>query len=1203
MRRFLWELPIQARKTGERLFEEGRVEGLLRATDALGFVAIVVDESPQAVSLSYDEDLGWETTCDCAEGGDCAHTYAAMLSAMAQHTLDSVRGLSAGKQKASAKKKRRRLGRDKAQAPLSPFGKEVVRTLGRRLRPDERELLHQLHLAYQRVVAGESLTYWDLEKIGLSVGVRGWDRVQLWPTPPANEREFCSYVAVALLQREKKVPPFLVGALDMRAVREKIAAWEREKEVSRWLENLASQSRFEPSAAETLVHDLRLVLDEAAFGLEWKPPGQERFEALRVRKARDLWDEIRTGSAQLRSEAERLWWAFKARLVNGRALRIGYHEEDASEVLRPLLASTNLESRIVTPQGERFRRADEPLRWAVEVDEKQSGDYLFRLVQANGERTGKVLAALKGNPPFYITSNAIYAGPSPVWFLIKAEGEARIPAGAIESSVGLDFLRRIDVEPPAALRERTRDVRMKLMIHAELVRPYPGSPTEHCRLNINAVAEDGSHREHWTGSQWRSQQRQGVALKPSDQEEIVVYDRSALARMPGLLNPLPLKQAPAAAGILLRVSKKFPDIFVPWLKSLPEDVEVSLQGDLASLEGAEVAGRVSLDCTETEIDWFDLRVVLDVSDTDLNEEEINLLLSAKGKYVRLEEKGWRRLQFDLDEEDDEKLAKLGLNPHELSEEPQRLHALQLADDAARNFLPEDQVDQIRVRADELKARVTPSVPANITADLRPYQIEGFHFLAYLSSNHFGGILADDMGLGKTLQALAWLVWLRQPSTSEATAATGKDHGENDSSERKANAPAGSGPLPSLVVCPKSVMDNWLNEANRFVPGLRVRTWSAARLSGFFEEIDSADVHVLNYSQLRILGEALSGVAWLAVILDEGQYIKNPSSQTAQVARGLRARHRLVLSGTPIENRLLDLWSLMAFAMPGMLSSRHHFARLYDAKDDPFARQRLAARVRPFLLRRTKQQVAKDLPDRIEEDLLCEIEGEQLTLYRAELKRAQQLLLKVKTQKQLAKQQFHFLTSLLRLRQICCHPKLVKADSKAESAKVAALMDVLEPLMEEGHKVLVFSQFVELLKLLKQTLSKRGWPLHYLSGSTENRGDVVEAFQNAEDSAVFLISLKAGGFGLNLTAASYVVLFDPWWNPAVENQAIDRTHRIGQTNKVVAYRLLIKHSIEEKIRLLQKQKQALAEDVLGEERFAQSLTLDDLRFLFSEEETV
>ena len=388
-------------------------------------------------------------------------------------------------------------------------------------------------------------------------------------------------------------------------------------------------------------------------------------------------------------------------------------------------------------------------------------------------------------------------------------------------------------------------------------------------------------------------------------------------------------------------------------------------------------------------------MALEVADTTLTAEEIKLLLNAKGGYVRLRGKGWRRLQYDLSEEENERLARLGLSPREMSAEPQRLHALQLADEAAKKFLPPQQVEQIQRRANEIKARVAPDLPPGITAQLRPYQLEGFHFLAYLATNHFGGILADDMGLGKTLQTLAWLVWLR-----------GQRNGEGSAEKSEASKmPV----LPSLVVCPKSVMDNWHAEAARFTPGLRVRIWSPGEIGSFGGELASADLHVLNYSQLRSLGESLVPVRWQTVILDEGQYIKNPNSQTAQVARALRADHRLILSGTPIENRLLDLWSLMSFAMPGVLSSRAQFARLYDAKGDPFARRRLASRVRPFVLRRTKAQVAKDLPDRIEEDLFFEIEGEQKTLYRAELKRAQQLLLGVKTQKELAQQQFHFLT--------------------------------------------------------------------------------------------------------------------------------------------------------------------------------------------------
>ena len=461
------------------------------------------------------------------------------------------------------------------------------------------------------------------------------------------------------------------------------------------------------------------------------------------------------------------------------------------------------------------------------------------------------------------------------------------------------------------------------------------------------------------------------------------------------------------------------------------------------------------------------------------------------------------------------------------------------------------------------------------AELRPYQREGYHFLAYLSTNHFGGILADDMGLGKTVQTLAWLLWLRAQPDFAGRA--------------------------SLVVCPKSVTDNWLAEGAKFAPGLRVRVLprgsSDAALKAARAE---ADLVVINYAQLRGMEKALSSAPWHAAILDEAQYIKNPDSQTAKAAWALRTEHRLALSGTPIENRLLDLWSIMGFAMPGILGKRAAFAKSFDQRSDPFARTRLAARVRPFVLRRTKGEVAKDLPERSEEDLFCELEGEQATLYRAELKRARAALLNINTSKELDKKRFNILTSLLRLRQICCHPALVSEKAaQADSAKLNALFDVLEPIIEEGHKVLVFSQFIQMLDIIRAEIERREWRHFLLTGDTEDRGALVRNFQQSEGSAVFLISLRAGGFGLNLTAASYVVLYDPWWNPAVENQAIDRTHRIGQTSQVIAYRLIVKESIEEKIRTLQRSKSALAADILGEESFTRALTLDDFRFLLGE----
>ena len=682
-------------------------------------------------------------------------------------------------------------------------------------------------------------------------------------------------------------------------------------------------------------------------------------------------------------------------------------------------------------------------------------------------------------------------------------------------------------------------------------------------------------------------------------------DKSSHRHFPTLIEALNAKWDEYQTSWRVRLTKNFPEIFVPWLNSLPAEFNVQLDPELATLRDAPVSGVVRLDIQEAEVDWFDLKVALEVSDTLLTPEELKLLLNAHGRFVRLGEKGWRRLKFDFSAEEDERLARLGLDARDFSAEPQRLHALQLADEAARKFLPERQVESIQRRVAELKTRVTPAVPEHISAQLRPYQIDGFHFLAYLTANNFGGVLADDMGLGKTLQALTWLEWLRQERGASLKASSGPvdaiTPGPASNGDTAAATEARNLPLPALVVCPKSVMDNWRTEAERFCPGLRVRIWRGEEASALEAVRAEFDLIVVNYAQLRSLSPSIGQLRWHVAILDEAQYIKNPDSQTAQAARALQAAHRLALSGTPIENKLLDLWSVMAFAMPGVLGNRASFTRRFGQEDDPFARRRLAARVRPFLLRRTKSQVATDLPDRVEEDLVCEMDGEQKALYRAELKRAQQLLLHVQTQQELNEQRFHFLTSLLRLRQICCHPALVSQDlEKTESAKLNALLDLLEPVIEGGHKVLVFSQFVTMLDILRQAVKQRGWPDFYLAGDTENRGELVREFQNADGAAVFLISLKAGGFGLNLTAASYVVLFDPWWNPAVEMQAIDRTHRIGQTSKVMAYRLIVKDSIEQKIRQLQRAKAALAEDVLGEEKFAQALSVDDLRYLLSDD---
>lgn len=1004
-----------------------------------------------------------------------------------------------------------------------------------------------------------------------------WSLVQIWPEPPANPWQAWLYIAAYFRREKHKLPPGFSSITDWTEVEALVGEWEREEAVEKWQSWLEDKAQS-ANTTQAPPPELRVRLGRESMQLEWRKNGTGEYKPVPQAAFRVLQKEASEGVLLPEECSLRIWRAFNTGY--DAEPEVAYRKPDGVRILNLLLRDSLLHERIAAADGTPIARIAEPLRWHVDVSDGERVDYRLNLVQADGRKAPPVRATLEGDPTLYVTDAGIFPAP-PLGGLSPGADGVTIPAEAIETSAGVALLERIRVEAPPRLAARVRTTRLKLLLRCRL---------EHNRLDDNerlvvevlAEGEPGVIVEEYRKEGWFPSE-----LAPSTPKgQIQRVDRSALAQTADLLALLKPTWWPYDKEWHKSVSKKFPDQFSEWLASMPPDVTVVLDKLLASFRDAPVRAQVRLEVQENGIDWFDLRVALDVADTTLTKAEIKALLDARGGFVRLGAKGWRRLRFDLSDEDQAQLAELGLSAQDLDGGSQRLHALQLAGKSAtKRLIPEDQNAAIERRAEEIRTRVSPAIPPALRADLRPYQMEGFHFLAYLSANRFGGILADDMGLGKTLQTIAWLLWLRSAE------------GMTDPAHHK---------HPALVVCPKSVVENWRSEAARFAPELRVIMLPrGADTEELQAARDSADLVVMNYAQLRILDSAAS-MPWMAVILDEAQAIKNPESATARTAWSLKCGHRLALSGTPIENRLLDLWSIMQFAMPGILGNRASFGRTFDQRSDPLARRRLAARVRPFVIRRTKGEVAKDLPERIEEDILCELDGSQATLYRAELKKARAALLKIGSKAELDKARFNILTSLMRLRQICCHPALVGAKAKKkqdeeqpESAKLAALLDLIEPLIEEGHKVLVFSQFVEMLNLIQAEFVARDWKHFVLTGATEDRGPLVNEFQNTEGSAVFLISLRAGGFGLNLTAASYVVLFDPWWNPAVENQAIDRTHRIGQRNTVIAYRLLMKETIEQKIRSLQKQKSTLASDVLGEETFARTLTLDDFRFLFGE----
>ena len=1154
LQQYLDSLDPGARQRGLRYFEKDRVKGLDCYKRGVGVRAEVTGTRWKLYRVKLRCGAGeWSGECSCPVAFDCKHCGAVALQALADF----------GETPAAVAEPA------PAAPPRSPEAKVAVLLadrLGRKLLADEKRAADAVDNLFLWHRSSGYISETALEPVTRVRAAWGWNTVQVWPAEPRTPWEAWLYVVAYLRKHKNSCPSALLAVTDWAEVEALTASWERSQRVDEWrsrLHELAGRTESAPGATQAL----RVRLTEKGMQLEGRKADAADFAAIKTNAFALLTRAAQQGQLALDEPSLAVWRAFYTGF-DCRPFR-SHTEPDTARVLNQMLRLPGFEERVVGPDGALLQRSAERLQWRIESGDGEKIDYRLALVLPDGSAPPPALTVIDGTPSLYVTRDTLFEGP-PLGRLAPAEGAITVPAEALETSDGLTLLERIGVEPPPRIAGRVRTVRWRAVFRCAVKKDKYG---EGERLILKVCAEDAGGkilanygREEWTP----------VGLAPDAPGTLTRHDRGALHLAPGLVETLRVSWDVYDRQWQRQMGKNFAAQFTEWLTTVPEAVTVELDPLLESLRGAPVEALVKLEVEEAGIDWFDLRVALDVADTTLTKEEIKALLDARGGFVRLGEKGWRRLHFQLNEEDEKQLADLGLSAREFSSEPQRLHALQLAGKkAARRMLPEPQALAIERRASEIQTRVAPELPAGLRADLRPYQIEGFHFLAYLSTNHFGGILADDMGLGKTVQALAWLLWLRAQPDFAGRA--------------------------SLVVCPKSVTDNWLSEGVKFAPGLRVQVLARGSSEAALKTARAeADLVVINYAQLRGLEKALSSAPWHVAILDEAQYIKNPDSQTAKAAWALRTDHRLALSGTPIENRLLDLWSIMGFAMPGVLGKRAAFAKSFDQRGDPFARTRLAARVRPFVLRRTKGEVAKDLPERTEEDLLCELEGEQATLYRAELKRARAALLNINTTKELDKKRFNILTSLLRLRQICCHPALVSEKAaNAESAKLTALFDVLEPIIAEGHKVLVFSQFIQMLDIIRAEIERRQWRHFILTGDTEDRGALVQNFQSSEGAAVFLISLRAGGFGLNLTAASYVVLYDPWWNPAVENQAIDRTHRIGQTSHVIAYRLLVKESIEEKIRKLQRSKSALAADILGEESFTRALTLDDFRFLLGE----
>lgn len=626
---------------------------------------------------------------------------------------------------------------------------------------------------------------------------------------------------------------------------------------------------------------------------------------------------------------------------------------------------------------------------------------------------------------------------------------------------------------------------------------------------------------------------------------------------------------------------------LPILKEV-QNVLVEEVGDLEFLqilEKPEIEIGTSRN-SEAVGDWFNLDISVKVGDNDIELSDLISALSMNEEYMILENGTY----FSLDSEILQNLKKLIDEAKDLQEKKSdtlqinRYHASFWEELKALGII-RDQANEWQKSIDgllNLKEIKALDAPEGLNAKLRPYQLEGYQWLSFLYENKLGAILGDDMGLGKTVQALAMIV---------------KVFENIPKAKRK----------PFLVVAPSSVATNWLSESRKFAPNLKtVLITQTSKKSGkaLLEEIKGADIVITSYTLMRIDFEAYSDtktIEWAGMFLDEAQFIKNHQSKSYQCARKLNMPFKLAMTGTPIENNLMELWSLFSVTSPGLFGGPKKFTDVYrkpiEKDQDKEKLEQIRRRVKPLLLRRTKEQVVKELPPKIEQVLELQMNDDHKKVYDLVLARERQKVLGLIDD--VDKNQFTILKSLTTLRMLSLDPSLVDPEKYAHvsSTKLDALVDQIKEVVGENHRALIFSQFTSFLAKVKERLDDEGIKYSYLDGKTKNRGDVIEKFKTS-DIPLFLISLKSGGFGLNLTEADYCFLLDPWWNPAAEAQAIDRTHRIGQKKQVMVYRLVSKDTIEEKVMQLKERKAKLFKSVLDEgEIFSAKLTAEDVKSLF------
>ena len=1201
LRTWLDTFEPKVRKLGESTFAAKQV--LKIGTQADHYVEAVVAEAEEKFPVTlFLTRAVWSAKCACDLRKDCRHIYAAGLAWLAEVNTGAPAGADpAGKPAPAAF-----LPPAAAPAPAAPAAPVNKHTFRVQWSPVLAEKLGRpLTEGEGRTVANVAALFADFArgsgKLHASqLRTHGFEFVpppghelhtpifaDWWQPedPPRDPWALWQYIAYHYEQTAREIPEVLRPLTDTAAVHAAVDDQLVQQELAVWREAFAAPETTGTAHADNAATDIvglrarlnplgRFLIEvKPSADKPWRPPTQRWFTALAASRPADFADRAPAEAALaalLIAECRGYGWQYTPRLAL------------TPDGAAALLATPAARDAIVLTDELPFAVEPEPLVPEAAVSAAQRDRLELRLLTPDGRVADEARLIVKKPEPLYVFGGLVYRGPPPL-------PARHIPAAVLADAGLMSRLRASGLRLPAALEGRVRRVPLRPVIKCWSTADTEPDASEYFQAQLFARSGTPPCEQVWDGERgWQWTPGHAPAPRTAD-APLLEFDLNGANAIAAHFAEFRLTWNRWINVWSRSMSKTFPEEFLAWRETLPPDLEIEASPMLEGLLGPALQAHVDFSAAPAVgegRDWFDLTVELRVEDTRLKPDEIALLLKARGKWVRLATHGWRRLELApaANADAETALGRLGLRAEDMlaagKPAKHRLHALQLAAEAD-TFAAKDAAlaDTLRERAAALAALPTPALPTGLRATLRPYQEEGFQFLTHLAARGFGGILADDMGLGKTVQTLAWLLHQSHAHAALPVAPDAKKR-----------------PFRALVICPKSVMHGWLTETERFAPELAAEPFTpllsfATRMPG---PADRAAILVVNYAQLRLNTEWFQRHTWDAVILDEAQFIKNPTSQTAAIARAIPAAHRLALTGTPIENRLLDLWSLFAFAQPGLLGSQAGFRRQFPA-EDPTSPARLRRRVRHFMLRRTKAQVAPELPPRTEDVILVDLDGEQRALYDAELKRARAQLLGIETARALDAVRFNVLASLLRLRQICCHPALVsEAHSEIPSAKLDALLERLEELRDEGQQVLVFSQFVSLLELIEPRLKSAGIDYLMLTGATENRGELVEQFQSDKTKTVFLLSLKAAGSGLNLTAASYVILCDPWWNPAVEAQAIDRTHRIGQTQPVVAYRLVAADTVEQKILALQKDKAALANAVVQEESLASVLDLDSLR---------